>query len=110
MKKAILALVLVFGLTASAHAADCTATTGKDVVKLSPGAKIYLVKLIEQDGPAPFARKAGVLECRGSVSPHQVKVIARSVGAQIAVNTAPGTWDLYNPLETAQGTEFWSKQ
>ena len=110
MKNMILALVLALGIATPALAADCTATTGKDVVKLAPGAPIYLAKLIEQKGPVPFARKAGVLECRGSVSLHQVKVIARSVGARIAVNVAPGVWELYNPIETAQGKTFWDKQ
>lgn len=110
MKNMILALVLALGIATPALAADCTATTGKDVQKLAPGEQILLVKLIEQKGPVNFARKAGILECKGSVSLHQVKVIARSVGARIAVNVAPGTWDLYNPLETAQGKEFWDKQ
>jgi len=109
MKKTILALVLILGLTASAEAADCTVTTGKDVQKVSPGDRIFLEKQ-SQSGPVPFARKAGLLECRGAVGSRMLETIARKSGAQIVVAQSPGTWGLYNPIETASGKDFWSKQ
>ena len=109
MKNAILALALTLGLTAPALAADCTVTTGKDVAPITPGEKIFLEKQ-SQSGPIPFARKAGLLECRGAVGSRMLKAIARKSGAQIVVAQSPGTWGLYNPIETASGKDFWSKQ
>ena len=109
MKKTILALVLILGLTASAEAADCRVTTGKDVQKVSPGDRIFLEKQ-SQSGPVPFARKAGLLECRGQVGNRMLKAIARKSGAQIVVAERPGAWGLYNPVNSSAGKDFWGKQ
>ena len=109
MKNAILALALTLGLTAPAFAADCTVTTGKDVKQVSTGDRIYLEKQ-SQGGPVPFARKAGLLECRGQVGNRMLKAIARKSGAQIVVAESPGTWGLYNPVKSAAGKDFWGKQ
>ena len=108
MKNMILALVLALGIATPALAADCTVTTGKDVAPITPGEKIYLEKQ-SGDGPVPFARKAGLLECRGPVGSRMLQTIARKSGAQIVVAQSPGTWGLYNPIETASGKDFWSK-
>ena len=109
MKKMILALALTLGIATPALAADCTVTTGKDVAKITPGEKIYLEKQ-SQSGPIPFARKAGLLECRGAVGSRMLQTIARESGAQIVVAEQPGTWGLYNPVESSQGKDFWGKQ
>lgn len=109
MKKMILALALTLGITAPALAADCTATTGKDVARIAPGEKIYLEKQSES-GPVPFAKKAGLLECRGPVGNRMLETIARKSGAQIVVAESPGTWGLYNPVKSAAGKDFWGKQ
>ena len=109
MKKTILALVLILGLTASAEAADCTVTTGKDVKQISPGDRIFLEKQ-SHSGPVPFARKAGLLECTGAVGSRMLQTIARKSGAQIVVAESPGTWGLYNPVKSAAGKDFWGKQ
>ena len=109
MKKTILALVLILGLTASAEAADCTVTTGRDVQKISQGERIFLEKQ-SQGGPVPFARKAGLLECRGPVGSRMLQTIARKSGAQIVVAQSPGTWGLYNPVNSSAGKDFWGKQ
>ena len=109
MKNAILALALTLGLTAPALAADCTVTTGKDVAPITPGEKIYLEKQ-SGDGPVPFARKAGLLECRGPVGSRMLQTIARESGAQIVVAESPGTWGLYNPVNRGVGKDFWKNQ
>ena len=108
MKKAILALVLALGIATPVFAADCTVTTGKDVKQISPGDRIFLEKQ-SQGGPVPFAKKAGLLECRGPVGSRMLKAIARKSGAQIVVAESPGTWGLYNPVDSTPGKDFWSK-
>ena len=109
MKNAILALVLTLGIASPAFAADCTVTTGKDVARIAPGERIYLENQ-SQSGPIPFARKAGLLECRGPVGSRMLKTIARKSGAQIVVAESPGTWGLYNPVNSSAGKDFWEKQ
>ena len=109
MKNAILALALTLGIASPALAADCTVTTGKDVARIAPGERIYLEKQSES-GPVPFARKAGLLECRGPVGSRMLKAIARKSGAQIVVAESPGTWGLYNPVNRGVGKDFWKNQ
>ena len=109
MKNAILALALTLGIASPALAADCTVTTGKDVARIAPGERIYLEKQ-SQGGPVPFAKKAGLLECRGPVGSRMLQTIARKSGAQIVVAEQPGTWGLYNPVNSSAGKDFWGKQ
>ncbi|AFS52834.1 hypothetical protein [Leptospirillum ferriphilum] len=109
MKNAILALALTLGIASPALAADCTVTTGKDVARIAPGERIYLEKQ-SQGGPVPFAKKAGLLECRGPVGSRMLQTIARKSGAQIVVAESPGTWGLYNPVNNSAGKDFWGKQ
>ena len=109
MKNAILALALTLGIATPALAADCTVTTGRDVQKISQGERIFLEKQ-SQGGPVPFARKAGLLECRGPVGSRMLQTIARKSGAQIVVAQSPGTWGLYNPVNSSAGKDFWGKQ
>ena len=109
MKNAILALVLALCIVTPAFAADCTVTTGKDVKQISPGDRIFLEKQ-SHSGPVPFARKAGLLECTGAVGSRMLQTIARKSGAQIVVAEQPGTWGLYNPVNSSAGKDFWGKQ